>query len=405
MRPPCRRRRFCLTFGPDARTSVTLSANDVGQLQAALKTLLSPLDFESIEAWRAETRKTVGALVQPDTSVSFLPLDGANSFQSDRLPALAEYADHFHTMDPTHDYRSPGTQAFIWPTWRARCERPSREAWLGSEFYNDWVRPQALCQPCGLTVVRSPDRLPFPPVEEFSGVAGLWFYWDREEPCVAGERELAILQMLLPAFECGIQLAVRSVQTRDLVEDILGNLAEGVALVDEAGRVAHESPAFRQLLADEPEAVRVEAECTRIGRLVLAYVVRQGAKSRSQEILEATEREVRTARATYRVRSALVGPHRLGPHLLAIVLLERVGLTRLSLAYLHERYHMTEREAAVSRFLADGHSNAEVARLLGISIHTARRHVEHVLMKLGVHSRAAVGAKLRELDDPQRRVS
>jgi len=50
----------------------------------------------------------------------------------------------------------------------------------------------------------------------------------------------------------------------------------------------------------------------------------------------------------------------------------------------------------VWRGLAEGRSNEEVARLLGVSIHTARRHVEHVLMKLGVHSRAAVGARLRE---------
>jgi len=44
--------------------------------------------------------------------------------------------------------------------------------------------------------------------------------------------------------------------------------------------------------------------------------------------------------------------------------------------------------------MAQGHSNAQVARLLGISLHTARRHAEHVLMKLDVHSRAAVGGKL-----------
>jgi DNA-binding CsgD family transcriptional regulator len=52
----------------------------------------------------------------------------------------------------------------------------------------------------------------------------------------------------------------------------------------------------------------------------------------------------------------------------------------------------------VSRLLADGRSNADLARALGVSIHTARRHVEHVLLKLGVHSRAAVGAALRESD-------
>ena len=50
----------------------------------------------------------------------------------------------------------------------------------------------------------------------------------------------------------------------------------------------------------------------------------------------------------------------------------------------------------MSFFLNQGRSNADLARSLGVSIHTARRHVEHVLVKLGLHSRAAVGAKLRE---------
>ena len=77
-------------------------------------------------------------------------------------------------------------------------------------------------------------------------------------------------------------------------------------------------------------------------------------------------------------------------------MLERAVPAELTAAELGERYCLTGRETVVSRLLAAGHSNAEVARLLGVSIHTARRHVEHVLTKLGVHSRAAVGAKLRE---------
>ena len=60
------------------------------------------------------------------------------------------------------------------------------------------------------------------------------------------------------------------------------------------------------------------------------------------------------------------------------------------------RFHLTPRELAVAQRLAEGRSNQQVARLFGVSIHTARRHVEHILMKLGVHSRAAVGARLRE---------
>jgi DNA-binding NarL/FixJ family response regulator len=59
------------------------------------------------------------------------------------------------------------------------------------------------------------------------------------------------------------------------------------------------------------------------------------------------------------------------------------------------RFRLTSREADVARLLARGESNARIASLLAISPHTARRHTEAVMLKLGVHSRAAVGSALR----------
>jgi DNA-binding CsgD family transcriptional regulator len=60
-----------------------------------------------------------------------------------------------------------------------------------------------------------------------------------------------------------------------------------------------------------------------------------------------------------------------------------------------EEFRLTTRERDVARLIAQGHSNAGVATLLGISQHTARHHTESVLAKLGVRSRAQVGALLR----------
>jgi DNA-binding response OmpR family regulator len=61
---------------------------------------------------------------------------------------------------------------------------------------------------------------------------------------------------------------------------------------------------------------------------------------------------------------------------------------------LRERYGLTARQIAVARLLGEGYSNAEIAQRLSVSYFTARNHTEQVLGKLGVATRAAVGAVL-----------
>lgn len=58
-------------------------------------------------------------------------------------------------------------------------------------------------------------------------------------------------------------------------------------------------------------------------------------------------------------------------------------------------YGMTPREIEVALLLSEGSSNRTIAHRLGISPHTARHHTQRVLIKLGVHSRAEAGARLR----------
>jgi DNA-binding response OmpR family regulator len=61
---------------------------------------------------------------------------------------------------------------------------------------------------------------------------------------------------------------------------------------------------------------------------------------------------------------------------------------------LRERFGLTARQIAVARLLGEGCSNAEIAQRLSVSYFTARNHTEQVLGKLGVATRAAVGAVL-----------
>lgn len=48
---------------------------------------------------------------------------------------------------------------------------------------------------------------------------------------------------------------------------------------------------------------------------------------------------------------------------------------------------LTERERQVLKLVAEGRTNKEVAGVLGVSIKTAMSHREHLMQKLGLHSR------------------
>jgi DNA-binding CsgD family transcriptional regulator len=61
------------------------------------------------------------------------------------------------------------------------------------------------------------------------------------------------------------------------------------------------------------------------------------------------------------------------------------------------QYHLTPRELEVLHWLAAGKANAEIGVILGVSVGTAKMHVEHILAKLGVENRTAAAAYLRSV--------
>lgn len=58
---------------------------------------------------------------------------------------------------------------------------------------------------------------------------------------------------------------------------------------------------------------------------------------------------------------------------------------------------LTEREAQVLSLLADGRSNVEISRELGISLKTVQNHVSHLLAKLQVRDRTQAAFRARGL--------
>jgi DNA-binding CsgD family transcriptional regulator len=80
-----------------------------------------------------------------------------------------------------------------------------------------------------------------------------------------------------------------------------------------------------------------------------------------------------------------------------VVAIERVRAATPSaeIDELRDRYSLSPRQAEVAAMLARRLTDKEIAQRLGISRHTARRHVELVMIRLRVHSRAEIGDLLR----------
>jgi len=54
--------------------------------------------------------------------------------------------------------------------------------------------------------------------------------------------------------------------------------------------------------------------------------------------------------------------------------------------------NVTQRQAEVLHWIAEGKSNGEIATILGCSINTVKAHVKDIFQRLGLHSRSAATA-------------
>ena len=54
--------------------------------------------------------------------------------------------------------------------------------------------------------------------------------------------------------------------------------------------------------------------------------------------------------------------------------------------------NLTQRQAQVLHWVAEGKSNDEIATILGCSINTVKMHLKDIFQRLGIHSRSAATA-------------
>jgi DNA-binding CsgD family transcriptional regulator len=256
------------------------------------------------------------------------------------------------------------------------------EAVKCTPFYNDVVIPNRLFAPLVLATDFPGSPLP----------AVLGFTYEDEG---IAARELArnkqMLTLLVPAFLAGVETHLRLSRQRAALASVLDSTSVGATIVDVEGTVIDENQAMKTLMGVDSERNRVRAAVKQVSLGVASIVTRRKSPDWAKQSEVA---EVRTALARYRIQATFAWGGLLHSRDAVLALTERLPSRSLNSEILESRFGLTRREIETAQLMARGYSNREVATAMGISLHTARRHSEQVLLKLNLHSRAAVAARL-----------
>ena len=173
---------------------------------------------------------------------------------------------------------------------------------------------------------------------------------------------------------------------------------QALALYGMDGRELAQNPVMRRILAQDQERDALLDQIRGVARSVSRGLASGGEpRGRTHRQADGTRREVATSQAAYRLRGNLVGRNALGHGTAVLVSLDRVAFQVPAPDSIRARYGLTLRELQVASLLMHRLTNAEIARMLGISPHTARHHTESVLAKFGVRSREALRRAITEI--------
>jgi DNA-binding CsgD family transcriptional regulator/PAS domain-containing protein len=368
--------------------SLTLSAGDLDALQQVQTSLLSPLDYPTSDAWRAEVTARVAQLFGADQVLFTLPrttpgsaLLGGQGY--DIEGAGAAYVAHYAALDTgmTETRRRRRLEVYH------RDHLYDRATLGATEIHVDWALPNHLLDMEGMAfdplpgelfaclhVEHDHDHRPADP--EWSGAFG--------------ERGLTVLRVLLPAFKAGVRTHLAFLARREALAAMLDRLTDGAAVWDCVGHCRYRNRALVNLLAMDAERARLERTLADVARRMLA---RPGADGYAAAA-GASDVTLATAATRYRLQATYTAG--LGAAEPWVLVLVQAARHLPSPELLRTRYRLTPRQSEVAQRLAGGQSDVAIARALGISRRTAEHHAEAVRLSLGVHSRAALAAALQE---------
>lgn len=387
----------------DAR-SVNLSAAHVAQLTAAARVLLSPFTFETGAAWRLAACQAIEPLIGATHSISSIPLEGEDFWTGEPqvIDALAAHWPHPPCIIRAHVERRAALGLDV-ADWTEIFDVDEVRA---SDFYEALIRPQGLYAPLGmyteLAQLQPCALWSLQPRTPRQATLSLFSFFFRDE--VRARRDIewrkAILELLIPPLHTGIHAYVRARRLGPRLVELMDQIDAAIA-VHRRGCVAHENAALTRLLQMDPEREAIRAAIRRAVYLADAQLERRHSKIHDDFLAKIEPNEIRTRRGRYAIYATVIEAGTYGWPDLTFVVVEQPGSGPATLHELAARYHLTAREAEALQLLREGASTRRIAATMRISVNTARRHIERLLTKLGVHSRVAAIAAMEGLGDPQ----
>jgi len=368
--------------------ALALSSLETQRLGSVLRTLLSPLAHQNGESWRTEVARRLCDLVKADQAVFVLEEAERVDMYAAQMDAevIRAYRSHFAALD-LGAARLRTSEIEVW----SRRSLWESGVLARSEYYNDFARPHRLHDAVGAAIR----------VRELGAQARAALFHHRPVPSAAvTERQTALLSLALPALKAGINAHLRWNSARRRLTQVIDEVGHPLAICNASGRILHQNPAMTQVAAQiGPSGARVRESLTQVARAT-ATAARAPVAPNWWSAYEALMRGAQ--RGLHATIAEFPESERGGSDHFVLVSLpaprtepEREPAPAAGAEQLHGRFQLTERETQVAQLLVWRRSNAEIARALSISAHTARHHTENVLRKLGVHSRDAVAERLQ----------
>lgn len=354
-------------------SALLLRAEPLRRVNHAVTTFLRPFDHSTSEGWQRAVNAALRRALDADSATFDLPVAGKPHMISRQLDGkrLASYHVEIADMASLVDMYRRIASLGVWTR---------RAVWLGAEeryyrsaYYNEFVRPLRAYDAIGMTT----------PLES-GGQATVFLHHERATGSKFGRHGSDILTLCFQAFRSGAHWWDRLGGYVKRLASSVDEVDVPLWVLDLRGRVIHQNPAATIEVACSPDWPARSAALRRIAAAVGGRALRPMAE---------LDGHLSTAQSSgsNAFHGALVSDD-LAWSEPVVVVMPRLG-SDAAFADL-PMSHLTEREREVAQLLCHRWTSREIASYLGISVHTARRHSEAVLRKLGVSSRREVASVL-----------